>query len=188
VVAFAGVDYSMTSPAMVIYDDTKPFCFENCHAYYMTMTKKYETHFANVTGVHFEYSSQMDRFDKISEYFLTMILHHKATVVYIEDYSMGSKGKVFHIGENTGIFKYKVWNEQNDVVGVPPTVIKKFATGKGNSNKERMEESFKEENPKIDLKFELNMTARQWNPSSDIIDAYYVCKYAHDQHKLTEGK
>ena len=63
-----------------------------------------------------------------------------------------------------------------DVTGVPPTVIKKFATGKGNADKAKMQDAFMQEN-NIDLKHELKMTEKQWNPSSDIIDAYYICKY-----------
>jgi hypothetical protein len=31
------------------------------------------------------------------------------------------------------------------------------------------------------LKFELKMTEKQWNPSSDIIDAYWICKYGYQQ-------
>ena len=30
--------------------------------------------------------------------------------IAIEGYSMGSKGKVFHIAENTGVLKYKIYN------------------------------------------------------------------------------
>lgn len=75
---------------------------------------------------------------------------------------------------------------------VTPTVIKKFATGKGNADKERMQEVFEAENS-IRLKAELNMTEKQWNPSSDIIDAYWICKYGftlmqkvekHDKNKI----
>jgi hypothetical protein len=58
----------------------------------------------------------------------------------------------------------------------------KFATGKGNAYKERMQEVFEESND-IRLKEELHMTDKQWNPSSDLIDAYWICKYGVD--KLT---
>jgi hypothetical protein len=29
-------------------------------------------------------------------------------------------------------------------------------------------------------KQELNLTDKQWNPSSDIIDSYYICKYGNN--------
>jgi Holliday junction resolvasome RuvABC endonuclease subunit len=61
---------------------------------------------------------------------------------------------------------------------MPPTQIKKFATGKGNANKELMQDSFVKETG-VDMKKLLTMTEKQWNPSSDIIDAYYIAKIAH---------
>ena len=45
-----------------------------------------------------------------------------------------------------------------------------------------MQEVFEEFND-IRLKEELHMTEKQWNPSSDLIDAYWLCKYGVD--KLT---
>jgi Holliday junction resolvasome RuvABC endonuclease subunit len=177
----AGIDYSMTTPAMCIYDDSKgAMSFDKCEIFYLTQTKKYETRFKNVVGQYFEYKDSMDRYDIISSYFIDRILEREITQVYIEDYSLGSKGKVFHIAENTGVLKYRLWNFQVDVIGVPPTVIKKFATGKGNSDKEKMQTAFKVQND-IDLKYELKMTEKQWNPSSDIIDAYWICKYGYQQ-------
>jgi Holliday junction resolvasome RuvABC endonuclease subunit len=66
---------------------------------------------------------------------------------------------------------------------IPPTVIKKFASGKGNANKERMQEVFEEQN-EVKLKQLFNMTDKQWNPSSDLIDAYYICKYGLNDNTL----
>lgn len=175
----AGLDYSMTSPAICIHDTEKEFQFDSSLVYFMTQTKKYEVKFRNVEGVFFDYTSEAQRYDTISSYFLDRILEHEVQSVYIEDYSYGSKGKVFHIAENTGVMKYRLWNYQIDYTPVPPTVIKKFATGKGNSDKQKMQDAFIAEAHR-DLKFELKMTEKQWNPSSDIIDAYWICKYAHE--------
>ena len=61
---------------------------------------------------------------------------------------------------------------------VPPTVIKKFATGKGNANKEKMYEAFDVENPGVDIRSWL--TPRSTNtisPVSDVVDAYFIVKY-----------
>ena len=179
----AGVDYSMTSPAVCLYDDTAGnFKFENCTIHYLTQSKKYEVKFKNVHGHYFEYANEMQRYDIISSFFLDRMLECSPVCAFVEDYSMGSKGRVFHIAENTGIFKYRMWQFGIAFQTVPPTVIKKFATGKGNANKERMQEVFEQENS-IRLKNELNMTEKQWNPSSDIIDAYYICKYGYDLNK-----
>jgi len=175
----AGIDYSMTSPAICIYDTDTEFKFENCDFYFMTQLKKYDdVPLENVHGHYFEYDDSMNRYDLISSHFIDRILDSGVVHVFIEDYSMGSKGKVFNIAENTGILKYRLWLLQIPVTTVPPTVIKKFATGKGNANKERMQEVFEEENA-VRLKDVLSMTEKQWNPSSDLIDAYYICKYGH---------
>ena len=177
---YAGIDYSMTSPAMCLYNDiAEEFNFEKCNLYFMTQTKKYEITFKNVIGQYFEYSNEMQRYDIISSFFIDRILETNEPIkVLIEDYSMGSKGRVFNIAENTGVLKYRFWNFQIDFETIAPTVIKKFATGKGNSNKEKMQDAFEQENS-IRFKQELKMTEKQWNPSSDLIDAYYICKYAY---------
>ena len=178
----AGIDYSMTSPAICFYDMNVGDCkFENCEIYYLTQSKKYEVSFKNVRGNYYEYDDDLNkRYDLISSYFLDRIYERyelsNTFQVFIEGYSMGSSGRVFNIAENTGILKYRFWNLGIEYATVPPTVIKKFATGKGNANKEKMQEVFESEHP-IRLKEELKQTEKQWNPSSDIIDAYYICKY-----------
>lgn len=177
----AGLDYSMTSPAICLYDDAVgEMTFANCQLYYLTQTKKYDVTVKNTVGKFFEYKDDMSRYDTISSFFIDRILERDVQHVFIEGYSMGSKGKTFHIAENTGVLKYGLWRMGVDCVSVPPTVIKKFATGKGNSDKQKMQDAFMAENS-IDLKFEFKMTEKQWNPSSDIIDAYWICKYGYQQ-------
>lgn len=177
----AGLDYSMTSPAICLYDDANgDMTFNNCTSYYLTQMKKYDIIHNNIVGKYFEYTNDMTRYDTISSFFLDRLMENGVTKVFIEGYSMGSRGRVFNIAENTGILKYKLWNFGIEFETVPPTVIKKFATGKGNADKEKMQVAFVAEN-KIDIKFDLGMTEKQWNPSSDIIDAYWICKYGYQQ-------
>ena len=58
---------------------------------------------------------------------------------------------------------------------VPPTVLKKFATGKGNSNKEVMLEAWKAEPDTFEL------VQEKGNPATDIVDSYFLCKYGITQ-------
>jgi Holliday junction resolvasome RuvABC endonuclease subunit len=171
----AGLDYSMTSPAICLSDFD--FNYEDCIFSYLTTSKKYDVQFNNIKGKFLDYSYNIQRYDLIAIHFLDMMLDYGVKKCYIEGYSMGSKGRVFDIAENTGIFKHSAWRFGIDVITVAPTAIKKFATGKGNANKEKMQDVFINETG-VNLKEQLNMTEKQWNPSSDIIDAYYVCKYA----------
>ena len=105
-----------------------------------------------------------------------MFLH-----IAIEGYSYGSKGKVFHIAENTGVLKYKIFQNGIPLEVIPPTTIKKFATGKGNADKVAMHKFFKTDTG-IDLKNKITPDKGTVdNPVSDIVDSYYVCKYLHDK-------
>ena len=179
-----GIDYSMTSPALCVYNtDSGEFKFDNCTFYFLTQSKKYEIDTENIHGMLFEYDDEMQRYDIISSYFLDRIMENEVDKVYMEDYSMGSKGRVFHIAENTGVLKYRMWSFGIPFQTIPPTVIKKFASGKGSANKERMQEVFEEQN-EVKLKQLFNMTDKQWNPSSDLIDAYYICKYGLNDNTL----
>jgi Holliday junction resolvasome RuvABC endonuclease subunit len=174
----------MTSPALCVYNtDSGEFKFDNCTFYFLTQSKKYEIDTENIHGMLFEYGDEMQRYDIISSYFLDRIMENEVDKVYMEDYSMGSKGRVFHIAENTGVLKYRMWSFGIPFQTIPPTVIKKFASGKGNANKERMQEVFEEQN-EVKLKQLFNMTDKQWNPSSDLIDAYYICKYGLNDNTL----
>ena len=90
---------------------------------------------------------------------------------------MGSRGKVFHIAENTAILKYRFHTHQLRWGALPPMSLKKFASGKGNSDKEKMYAAFLED-AKIDLKKLFNSKGDKiTNPISDIVDSYYLAKY-----------
>lgn len=65
--------------------------------------------------------------------------------VAIEGYAFGAKGKVFHIAENTGVLKYRLHQTGIPVEVIPPSAIKKQASGKGNANKEEMYKAFLKE-------------------------------------------
>ena len=59
-------------------------------------------------------------------------------MVALEDYAFAAKGRVFHIAENTGILKYKLFQQGIPLETISPSAVKKNATGKGNADKEMM--------------------------------------------------
>jgi len=63
---------------------------------------------------------------------------------------------------------------------VPPTVVKKYATGKGNATKEKMYEAFLNETF-IDLHSIISPTTKLGSPTTDIVDAWYIAKYMIDK-------
>lgn len=179
----AGIDLSLTSPAICINLNEENFSFDGCQFDYLTDTPKRLITTDNINGSLFPpYSSAYERYRNISKWIIDILEYYGVTKVFIEDYSYGSTGRVFHIAENTGILKYLLWNNNINFVTIPPTVIKKIATDKGNANKELMEQAFINETG-VNLKSMLNLSLKQWNPSSDLIDSFYICKYGALEYK-----
>lgn len=183
----AGIDYSMTSPSICIHDGLK-WSHKNCKFFYLTKKEKNLVFKKNIVGTMYpEYSSDPDRYDNLSQWSLNILRKHKVEKVFIESYSFNSVGRVFQIAENTGSLKYRLWKEGLHYDVYPPTMIKKFATGKGNSNKEAMWNSFKEET-NINLFSLLEQEeCKHWNPVSDIVDAYYIAKLGLSNIQLTKS-
>jgi Holliday junction resolvasome RuvABC endonuclease subunit len=95
--------------------------------------------------------------------------------VAIEGYSYGSQGRIFHLAENMGIFKHKLYKAGIPLTVVEPSKAKKHATGKGNADKGLMYESFsKETGTNLMLSFGQKTLS---NPITDIVDSYYILKF-----------
>lgn len=186
---YAGIDYSMTSPALCCFVGEE-FSIDGCKFYYVTTREKLRGKFLDgkISGMMLsEYNNDIDRFDLLSEMIVDRMNMfqwangHKRITIGLEDYAMGAKGRVFAIGENTGILKYNL--RGYPLHTYPPTVIKKFATGKGNANKELMYEKFTEET-NLDLKEVFpSKSEKIGNPISDIIDSYYICKMHYNENQ-----
>lgn len=178
-----GIDYSLSCPCLcILKSGTKDFSKTEIH--YLTDNKKLTGVFGNITGhLHEDWTSPEERYENIASW----ALHEKMSQddeVYMEDYSFGSKGRVFHIAENAGLLKHQMWKVGIKFVTIPPTVIKKYFTGKGNSDKNKMEEAFKAKTG-IDLYKILGKDRGKSviSPVSDIVDAYAIACYGLDQSK-----
>ena len=102
------------------------------------------------------------------------------THVALEGYAYSASGKVFHIAENTGILKYKLYQLSVPVTVIQPTEVKKYATGKGNADKNAMYDSWLLETG-INLKGLLTPKRQESvSPVSDIVDSYYICKKMYE--------
>jgi hypothetical protein len=180
-----GIDYSMSCPALCI-EKGGAFVF-----HFLAPAKKYEGTWKDGTIIgHIkpDFLSQEQRFDNISNWALSCIEnacgHEKGLnepmKVVIEGYAMGAKGKVFHIAENAGLLKHKLWKHRIDFDSPAPTTVKKFATGRGNANKEAMYDAYVADTGE-DLEKLLDCK-RDKNPVNDIVDAYWMCKYGMENH------
>ena len=141
----AGIDYSLTSPAIcvakVINNEIK---FENCKFHFLKQNKSHKS-LGKIFAYNYpEYEDDIERFSKLASWTIECIRWHdgRASQVYLEDYAFAATGRVFHIAENMGILKKQLIEAGFKYITIPPTVIKKQATGKGNANKELMYETF----------------------------------------------
>lgn len=175
--SYVGIDHSMNCPAICVAKSTNgPFEIS-----YLTNTKKYQTYFKinnmfSICGMpHSEWNHPMQRWHNLAYWTLSRIPPGTLNV-YIEDYAMGAKGKVFGIGETSGILKYVLWNNNIPYKTIPPTVIKKFATTKGNANKNQMYEAWINlGNPNLKQLFDMENCV---SPLSDVVDSFFICLMA----------
>jgi Holliday junction resolvasome RuvABC endonuclease subunit len=178
-VIVVGIDYSMSSPCVCVARDK---IFENAHFHFLNDKKSAIGQFKNIFGdAHDEYLLDQQRYENIASWVLNIVSEFSPdeTYVMIEDYSFGSKGKVFHIAENCGLLKYILYKNKYRFHTVAPTVVKKYATGKGNATKDLMYETFQNETG-IDLIKVLTPKCKLGSPVTDIVDAWYIAKYMID--------
>jgi len=180
----AGIDYSLTSPAICVWKSTddRLFNFDDCALYYLEIPKRRGPTPHGILNIHAnpypEWETEEERHELLSKWTMSIIT---GCEVFIEGYAFATSGTshVRSIAENTGLLKHKMYKVKQSFTSVPPTVIKKYATGKGNANKEGMYEAFVDEllTP-TDLKERLTpKAAKVKNPVSDLVDSYFICKY-----------
>lgn len=179
----AGIDYSLTSPAICVHIGDE-WRYENCSFYYLVNKEKNLNVFSPFYPTLYpSYSNDIERFDNLASWSLGILKSQRVEKCFIEGYAFGAVGRVFQIAENAGLLKYKAWKEEIPFEVHPPTVIKKFATTKGNANKEKMYDAFVEENS-VDIRDRIGiLNKNQWNPLSDIIDSYYIAKLGFSKEK-----
>lgn len=87
------------------------------------------------------YSSKhkgMQRLGDIGGCIIDMLKTYKPDLVALEGYSFGSKFNheiMYSIGT---VIRYFLWQSEYDYKVIPPSTLKKFVTGKGNSKKDLM--------------------------------------------------
>jgi Holliday junction resolvasome RuvABC endonuclease subunit len=173
----AAFDYSLTCPCLCLATSDK---WVDAKFWFLSDVKKNQTEFlqGRIKGkAHGLWKTDEERHHNISEHFLNIVRSNcpAGTPVVIEDYSMGSKGRVFNLAENTGLMKHKLWTHDYPITKVAPTSLKKFATGKGNAKKEQMWDAF------FTMTGETleSVGKKGGNPTSDIIDSWFLVRYGY---------
>jgi len=155
----------------------------------MPSAKRLDEHYDNIQiiqnlGIT---ENPIHRFQHLAANICNFLVHHEVEKVLIENYAFGGSGRVYQIGENCGILKYLLSEVDIDVDLLPPTALKKFATGKGNAKKQQMIEQFESETG-VDLweHFCIKKGKTIPSPIDDIVDSYYLAKYETEHLKLQE--
>jgi Holliday junction resolvasome RuvABC endonuclease subunit len=176
----SAIDYSLNGPAVCVFDTKREFTFKNCNFYFLTDTKKYATTFmSNIHGELFQpYDEDCERYDSISDWVMRVSVGSEQ--IALEGYAYNATGRIFHIAENTGILKYKLYQAGIPVEIIEPTKVKKLFTDKGNADKELMYKFFLQETG-IDLQEIItpNKTLLG-SPVTDIVDSYAICMALYD--------
>ena len=175
----AGIDYSLCGPCVCVFNGTL-FSFKHCTFYYLTDIKKYtDIQVQNIFGERFlDYNTDMERYETIADWAMEILVGVEQ--IALEGYSFNSTGRVFNIAENTGVLKYKIYQAGTPLTIFPPQEIKKYATGKGNADKEVMYKSFLLETG-FPVKDVIAPDKKNvCSPVSDIIDSYFICKKLYD--------
>lgn len=79
---------------------------------------------------------RIDRLRKLVDWAKGYVKQYAPELLLIEGYSFNSRGNSsVSLGELGGILRHELIGYADTMVEVPPTVIKKFSSGKGNANK-----------------------------------------------------
>lgn len=176
---FIGIDYSLTCPCVCVARDKQ---FKNSFFHFLTDSERLEGKAYNILGdAHTDYMCDQQRYENIASWVINIVapFRDEEHYILIEDYSFGSKGRVFNLAENCGLLKYLLYKGKYKFFTVPPSVIKKYATGKGNADKQKMYDAFYALT-EIDLIHVYSKSGRLSSPVTDIVDAFYLTHYMHD--------
>ncbi len=184
-----GIDYSMNCPCITLFEgDT--FSFDNCQVHFLIDKKSLHDTFGNIHGHPYPdgWTENTERFDKVSQWAFDLILDFNPDHIAMEGYSMNSQiGRAFDIAENTAFLKLKLLQgskfpsekriQKPFPLLYPPTSVKKFAVGKGNSPKDPVVQQFYKE-ANVNLHDILGIKSKKFdiNPISDIADSYFITK------------
>ena len=144
-----GLDLSLTSTGVCVYSITED----------SVVTESIKT--SNKNSYMQRYKIILDRITEIDHFMVP------AAIYFIEGYSFGSFGKsssMSNLIELGGIIKYDLNNRERFYIDVPPTILKKFVTGKGNAKKE-------------DIKLALYKKYHKEFKNSDEADAYALTMF-----------
>lgn len=182
----AGIDLSLSCPAVCVVPVTTSskitVPLADVQIYYLTDTKSRVIETPNIHGeLMGSWSSEAQRYESIADWVLGVVQRNNVAAIHLEAHALTTANPLSFIKlvENAALLKYLLYKEAIPVMTIPPSVIKKFATGRGNAKKDQMVARFEAEQG-INLRqiFGLKSTAKTSSPLHDIVDSYYIAMMA----------
>ena len=168
-----GIDQSLTCTGVVIlrhYNDQ----YEVLHVEAISTTK---------TGLE-DYADTLDRAIRIADRLVEISKEFEVTDYCIEGLSFGSAGNATrNLAMLMAIICLKL--EITNPYTVPPTTLKKYATGNGRADKKAMLASIEQENEVL-FNYLNPMTIKAGK--YDLADAYYLSKHLLENNLTKQGK
>lgn len=177
---YAGIDYSINCPCICIYDsdagelnhDTSLYFFSQYGVSKKEEMRRHELDVKNIfPSVQYKWKDTYSRYLGLADYFLSLMIQYDVSVVSMEDYSLGSKGRVFNIAECTAILKNLMLMSGIRFYAFPPMYVKKIFSKKGNADKEYMITSYAMRYG-VDISSIFGKTGHTESPISDIVDSH----------------
>lgn len=169
-----GIDLSLNSTAITCKETHD----SNFVVYFFTQTKSLASKFDNSFYLP-KNLVNLSRLDFVYSKIKEILIKEEPEYVAIEDYSYGSIGQHFSIGELGGIIKLLIVKEFEIPLRLyKPTQIKQFVTGKGNSPKSIMLTA-------IYKKYKVDFSKYE-TAADDVADSYGIMRMLSTELKLRE--
>ena len=183
----AGLDISLTSPGIVIFELNDNLEIVKSEWFAFTkVIKEYKLYPNNIFLYNHIKGSYLNRSIFIRNAIWSKIFD--CEYVALENYSFGSKGKSFHIGEFTGLIKMLAYENDKKIRLYDIQEIKIYGTKHGDGDKVRMEDEFEKREDKIDLSKLPPSRPKHESIKGDVIDAFFVAKLLHTELLIRKGK
>lgn len=186
-----GIDPSKNGTGVVIFETSDDY-LNVINTFYMAFTqvKKEESPNIKLSRKKDYEFAENKVFNDVKEIisFIKSKTVNSDTIVAIEDYAYGATGNTFDIGEFVGHLKINLLQNDYQLRLYEPSVIKKFATGKGNSDKVSMGDAFIKAHSLLPHILMLTENLEDYqSPKADLVDAFWIADLNLNERRLRVG-
>ncbi len=194
-----GIDQSLSCTGVTIKELDGNLNVVDSRYYFTTSVKKH-TYQQSIKPWFIGKATGFNKAYKIGEHLREIFQSMKdCAYVAMEGYSFGSKSQsLFQLGELGGVIRYLAKKNQLNLRVYEPTVIKKWATGKGAGKKAPMYTAYKEMFPNspilsvydslnLKLPIEPQLSRSAGKPLCDLIDSDFIATMLCEELRVRNG-